>query len=222
MPTKKKRSSGRPAEIDPQKLLDIAEALFADRGCAATTHRELARRARCNLAMISYHFGSKEGLYKATLARCFGRVRAAFDCNEDNTEECVRKDWPELATTDERRFAAIIFKVGKILILDEHMHKIYSREMLAGGRQAVALLSNSETGVMSPLRAFLEGMAAEGKFRKGIDWRLGLITIMGPLVYSCLNGPVIRDVYGFGKTDEKYIRQLCLHLTRTMFEGWKA
>ena len=78
MPTNKKRPSGRPLEIDPHKLLDVAETLFADRGFAGTTTRELARRARCNIAMISYHFGSKEGLYKATLSRCFARVHAAF------------------------------------------------------------------------------------------------------------------------------------------------
>jgi len=50
-------------------LLDKAEELFAERGVAGTSIRELSRAAGVNVAAVNYHFGSKEGLVRAVLQR---------------------------------------------------------------------------------------------------------------------------------------------------------
>jgi AcrR family transcriptional regulator len=50
-------------------ILDAAEVLFAEQGYAATSLRQLTRRAGVNLAAVNYHFGGKEALAKAVLAR---------------------------------------------------------------------------------------------------------------------------------------------------------
>jgi AcrR family transcriptional regulator len=52
-----------------ERILDAAETLFADRGVAATSLREITRRADVNLAAVNYHFGSKKGLFQAVLER---------------------------------------------------------------------------------------------------------------------------------------------------------
>lgn len=54
-----------------ERLLEVATESFARNGFAETTVRELAKGARCNVAAISYHFGSKEKLYEAVLIRTF-------------------------------------------------------------------------------------------------------------------------------------------------------
>lgn len=54
-----------------QRLLEVATELFARKGFAETTVRELTKRAGCNVAAISYHFGSKEKLYEAVLIGTF-------------------------------------------------------------------------------------------------------------------------------------------------------
>jgi AcrR family transcriptional regulator len=43
-----------------RRLLDTAEALFAERGYGATTTREIALRAGIGRRMLSYYFASKE------------------------------------------------------------------------------------------------------------------------------------------------------------------
>lgn len=48
-----------------QNLLDVGLELFGSHGFDATSVRMLSLAAKCNLAAIPYHFGSKEGLYKA-------------------------------------------------------------------------------------------------------------------------------------------------------------
>jgi AcrR family transcriptional regulator len=50
-------------------LLNAAEALFADREFDAVTTRDIANRAKVNLALVHYYFGAKEKLFRAVLAR---------------------------------------------------------------------------------------------------------------------------------------------------------
>jgi AcrR family transcriptional regulator len=56
------RSDGQQARL---RLLDAGLALFADKGFAQTSTREIAQTAQVNVAAISYYFGDKEGLYRA-------------------------------------------------------------------------------------------------------------------------------------------------------------
>ncbi len=51
------------------RILDAAEALFADRGFAETSLRTITTRADVNLASVNYHFGSKKSLIQAVFAR---------------------------------------------------------------------------------------------------------------------------------------------------------
>ena len=51
--------------------LDAAEDLFAQKGYAAASVRDIVAAAECNLAAVNYHFGSKDGLVAA--ARLVGR-----------------------------------------------------------------------------------------------------------------------------------------------------
>jgi TetR/AcrR family transcriptional regulator len=70
------RSANRIYEGDPaQKLLEVAERLFAARGFAGTSVGEITRAARVSRPVLYYHFGNKEGLYRAV-------VRAAAEAHE--------------------------------------------------------------------------------------------------------------------------------------------
>lgn len=48
-----------------QRLLQAALTVFGEFGLQAATTRDIARRAGQNIAAITYHFQSKEGLYRA-------------------------------------------------------------------------------------------------------------------------------------------------------------
>jgi AcrR family transcriptional regulator len=52
-----------------EKLLDTAEALFAEDGYASTSLRQIINKAEVNLAAVHYHFGSKEELLDALVQR---------------------------------------------------------------------------------------------------------------------------------------------------------
>lgn len=57
-------------------ILDTAEMLFAAHGYHPTSLRAVTRSARVNLAAVHYHFGSKQALLEAVIARRLGPLNA--------------------------------------------------------------------------------------------------------------------------------------------------
>src|SRR5262245_22297516 len=70
------RSPSRVRTRDPAekraRVMDVARTLFAERGYAATTTADVARRAGVSEGILYHHFGSKEGLL-AAVAGEYGR-----------------------------------------------------------------------------------------------------------------------------------------------------
>ncbi len=62
-----------------ERVIAAAGELFAARGFHGTTMRDIAQRARVNLAAAHYHFGSKETLYLDVLRAQFAELMAQFD-----------------------------------------------------------------------------------------------------------------------------------------------
>jgi AcrR family transcriptional regulator len=60
---------GTPTTDTKEKIINVAERLFAERGFAGTTLRNVSTEADVNLAAVNYHFGSKEELFRSVVAR---------------------------------------------------------------------------------------------------------------------------------------------------------
>lgn len=80
-----------------ERILDAAEALFAEHGFAHTSMRAITSTAGVNLAAVNYHFGSKEELIKAVFSRRYeplnverlGRLEALERRGEYTLEELL-------------------------------------------------------------------------------------------------------------------------------------
>jgi len=74
------------------RLIRTARRLFAENGYDATSVRAITREAGANLGAITYHFGSKAGLYDAVLSEAFVPVatRAAEAGGPDPIEAIER------------------------------------------------------------------------------------------------------------------------------------
>lgn len=57
-----------------ERILEAAAQLFSDQGFDGTSTRVVGAAADANIGTIAYHFGGKEGLYNAALARMYERV----------------------------------------------------------------------------------------------------------------------------------------------------
>ncbi len=87
-----------PGEGTRQRILDAALDLFGERGLTGATVRDIAKRAKVNVAAISYHFGGKEELYRAVAtaiadgiaSRVRGRAAAVLDAPPKDAEAALR------------------------------------------------------------------------------------------------------------------------------------
>ena len=90
-------SSGRAPRVDGvearARLLHTALRLFAEKGFANTSTRELASTAGVNIAAISYYFGDKAGLYRAAYTEPMGNSCGevvVFDPSQMTLESVLR------------------------------------------------------------------------------------------------------------------------------------
>lgn len=72
-------------------LIAAAAPLFAEQGFEATRIRDIADKARANVAAINYHFGSKMGLYQAVMKAQAEQMIANFPLQTED----VAKASPE-------------------------------------------------------------------------------------------------------------------------------
>ena len=79
-----------------------ASELFAERGFHRTTVRDIAARARVNVAAGHYHYGSKRALYLAVLRAQFADVRATLQARGAAVPE------GELRALSRRQLAALL------------------------------------------------------------------------------------------------------------------
>ncbi|MGZ0151181.1 TetR/AcrR family transcriptional regulator [Kribbella sp. WER1] len=65
-----------PVETTRERLLNVAEQRFGEGGYEGTSLRAITVAAAANIAAVNYHFGSKEALLRAAVARAMTPVNA--------------------------------------------------------------------------------------------------------------------------------------------------
>jgi AcrR family transcriptional regulator len=98
------------------QILTVAERLFAECGFAGTTLRTVVSEAGVNLAAVHYHFGSKEELFRAVVAR-FARPIVEQEL-QLLSELKARKELPSV----EAIVAAMLKPSFEILAQDDDAH----------------------------------------------------------------------------------------------------
>ena len=68
----------RRGDATRERLLDAAETLVAEHGFSDPSHRALAGHAGVHVALVNYHFGSKEMLFEEALGRRASRLAEAW------------------------------------------------------------------------------------------------------------------------------------------------
>jgi AcrR family transcriptional regulator len=78
-----------------EQLIDIARALFAERGFEGTSIEELAARAEVSKPIVYEHFGGKEGLYAVVVDRevrqLLGMMRSSLTSGDGDPRELLER-----------------------------------------------------------------------------------------------------------------------------------
>ncbi len=76
-----------------KRLLDEGLSLFSARGHAGVSVRDLTGAAGANVAAIAYHFGNKDGLYKAIVDGVYAELAEALIVAPSASAEMMRAAW---------------------------------------------------------------------------------------------------------------------------------
>jgi AcrR family transcriptional regulator len=71
------RATAAAAAETAASILDVAERLFVERGFSESSVDDIARAASVTRGAVYHHYGSKEGVFRAVVARLQDRVAAA-------------------------------------------------------------------------------------------------------------------------------------------------
>lgn len=165
-------------------LLDAAAEIFAERGFGDAKVRDIAASAQANLAAISYHFGSKEGLYLAVLEREASRVIERYPLSRP--EHAVD---PVAALRD-----VIAALLARFLASDDRSHapRLLIREMLnptAALAQVVERITRPQFELVYAVLARVLGPKVPAQ-----RLRLCVFSVVGQCMFYLVARPMVDQV----------------------------
>jgi AcrR family transcriptional regulator len=154
-----------------EQIITVAERLFAERGFAGTTLRNVVSEAGVNLAAVSYHFGSKEELFRAVVCRF---ARPVIEQELRLLSEL--QAGPKLPSVEE--ILTVILKPSlEILTQDQDTHLMQAQFM---GRcrtepKPIQRIANEEFAVVTEACLDLLQRVLPDQSRSQIYWKLDLV-----------------------------------------------
>ena len=113
-----------------QRLIESATRLFAERGFAKVTVREICKAARANVAAVNYHFGGKNGLYQEI-------VQSAIRTMHGTTQE-IQKAGEGRAADEQLRIFVRIFLARVVQARDGWIHRFMAHELNDRRRRSIS------------------------------------------------------------------------------------
>lgn len=200
-------------DFPKERLLNVAEALFAHKGYHAVSVREITKSANCNLASVNYHFGNKQNLYLEVF-------RARWIPRAKRLQEYFRKS---LASQGHATPAAVAkslaqaFLVGPLSDEERHRHHQLMARELGQPTEALELVAKQ---VMRPffkeladmLRSFMpDGLGEERLI-------LNILSIFAMVLYFNFARVAISRITG-REYDAAFKAQLVEHIAEFSLKG---
>jgi AcrR family transcriptional regulator len=212
-------ADSRASQATRERLLKAAEGLFLAHGYDGTSARLITAAARANLAAVNYHFGGKEGLFHAMLAR---RLDALHD--------------ERLALLDayERMAAGRPLSCERILAALFVPALRLARDAKRGGKDFLRLLGRAYVDPSPALRGFLSDRYAPSIARfkdafaralpqitpRELTWRLHFM--MGALAYTLAGADAWKLIAALNPADGSNDQLLLRRLAPFLIAGLQA
>lgn len=196
-----------------QHILEVAERLFAAKGFKGTSVRDIAQEAGVNIAMISYYFGSKEGLLEDLFGRKMLASRIVLQDLIDN------KTLTPIAKIDE-----LVERNVDRMMDNRDFHRIMLWVQLQEGESMVSQMMGDQKKQSRKLlqQLILQGQE-ENAFSRNIDIDLLITTLIGT-IYQAVSSlqhhrPMLQEE---GQTDEEYSQTIRQRLKNHLKQLFKA
>ncbi|CAB0149647.1 putative HTH-type transcriptional regulator YttP [Pseudidiomarina piscicola] len=175
-------------ETTQDKLLNAAEALFAEQGFEQTSLRQITTAADVNLASVNYHFGSKKALIQAVMARYLEVFMPALQTklqqlgqqesfNTRDVFDCFREPLSGLSQVQKHGPTLFLSLLGFAYAeIQGHLRR-YTMEHFGEVMALLLETLHQANPQLSPVDMF---------------WRLHFV--LGATVFAQVSGPALREI----------------------------
>jgi AcrR family transcriptional regulator len=186
-----------PSRERREQILQTAVELFAKRGFAEVTTREIAGAANINEATIYKHFASKEELFDAVVSYFGNQVVERTKAVEIQLDEDLRSNLTTIAS-NVIRYVREDPKIMRLMLYSALQEHSFAEDMF---RQSLnVIFQKTETLIRSNQE--------EGKVRKDIDPYYAALSFIGVLVYFNLARTVVLKRVFSHLDEETFIRHV--------------
>lgn len=193
------------AEATRTTILDAAERIFAERGFAGTSMRELAREAQTSQALLHHHFGTKAGLYDAVKQRFTDRYNAERRPKVDSNE-------------DLSVVGGAVLGYFEFLRANPNLSRLTSWARLEGDRKPWG----GEDEIWHSLLAWAEEAKARGQIRKDVDPKLLLVLGAGAVQFWFDNRDFVCAMLGLDPNEPRLDDRYAIHALGVLLFGAAA
>lgn len=180
------------------QLLEAAEQLFADKGYAGTSVRDIGEAADMNVAMISYYFGSKEKLVEALFEYRSWHVQ--------NRLEPLLKD-PDLSPLE--KLDLLIDEYVEKFWRNRRLHRTILREYnFRENKQLYKLIYSARKKQVRVMERLVEQGQEQGIFRKDADVPMLFALLSGMTKHTLIARDFFKDICRFKGTSDSQDREL--------------
>lgn len=193
-----------------QRLIDSATRLFAERGFAKVTVREICKAARANVAAVNYHFGGKTGLYEEI-------VQSAIRTMHGTTQE-IQKTGEGRPPEEQLRIFVRIFLTRVVQARDGWIHRFMAHEL----NDPTPALDLVVKQVIKPRMAYLGSVIASLLDCRPTDTRVELCVMsVQSQCLVLLNDKIANRIQPVQITPKR-LDQIADHITTFSLAGIKA
>lgn len=191
------------SDLVVEDILQVATREFAAYGLAGSRIEKIQQQTRTSKRMIYYHFGSKEGLYRAVIERAFELARE------------VDKNFDPEAGSPEQALKRITNNAFEAFIKNPHFVRLLSFENLAGAPfiRESKHASRLNRLAMADLESVLKRGQANGSIRLDIKPLDVYINMVGLCFYHVAHHAGYLAA-GFGSKESVNINSNTFHQTR--------
>ena len=168
-------------------LMDAAKTLFAKNGFNGTSVKEICELAGVNVSLISYHFGSKEGLYRACL-ETFGTQKL----------ESAKRTLVAPKSIEEMRTRLMMYaeEMMRCHVDDPQTTRMVQRAMVTDTDISHQVFEKTFVQMFQILVGFMTNAQGSGLIRNGVDPFMAASAFTGPIMHLGMTEHIRVRIFG--------------------------
>ena len=208
------RGPGRPAGARSgaarESLIDAAHQVMAEQGYPRVTLRQVADRAGVQPALVSYYFGSKQGLLRAVIERVSQQMHGTLHA-------AASSDQPA-----DQAIRSLTHAVLEALMAAPYGPRLMVEQVLFGDEEVVDdYVDSFARPNLEDIRALLREGEARGELRP-VEVKFLTPVLMGACAFFFLGMPIHRRLFGFDQVDSALAAEFADFVSDVLLRGIAA